>query len=55
MWDIFCFDNVVNVRYIEIKLYTKFMGSRTRAMKIAQNVWQLAHSFHTPEYNIVQL
>ena len=26
------------------------MGSRTRGVKTSQNVWQLAHYFHTPVY-----
>ena len=29
------------------------MGSRTRVMKIGQNVWQLACYFHTPVYSSV--
>ena len=27
------------------------MGSRTRVLKIGQNVWQLAQCFHIPAYN----
>ena len=27
----------------------KYMGSRTRVLKIDQNVWQLAHYFYTPD------
>ena len=42
-----CPVNVVNVRLIETKLYTKYMGSRTRVVKIGQNVRQLAHYFQT--------
>ena len=26
------------------------MGSRTRVVKIGQNVWQLAQCFHIPDY-----
>ena len=34
-----CPINLVNVWYIETKLYTKYMGTRARVMKIGQNVW----------------
>ena len=33
-----CPINLVNVRYIETELHTKYMGSRTTVMKIGQNV-----------------
>ena len=33
---------------VETKLYTKYMGSKTKVEKIGQNVWQLAPYFHTP-------
>ena len=39
----------------KLKLYTKYMGSRTRVVKIDQNVWQLAHYFHTPGDHTVVL
>ena len=43
-----CLINLVNVRESETELYTKYIGSRTRVMKIGQNVQQLAHYFHIP-------
>ena len=41
-------NNLVNVWYIETERYTKYMESRTKVVKISQNVRQLAHYFHTP-------
>ena len=46
-----CPINLVNVRYNETELYTKYTGSRTRVAKIGQNVRQLAQCFHTPAYS----
>ena len=31
------------------------MGSRTRVVKIGQNVWQSAQCFHTPVYNLCDI
>ena len=42
-----CPINILNVWQIETKLYTKYIESRTRVMKIGQNVQQLAQCFHT--------
>ena len=36
---------------IETDLYTKYMRSRARLVKIGQKVRQLAQYFHTPEYS----